>query len=184
MLGDHGAELVDIIRGVVEPLGSLPHAVHAVVRSLRRNTPPQWVDEPLPPGLIVPVPGHGDMFCRDTHPQGGGTGTNLYGHASRWLAWGHRVSVIGAAYPGSEPVQRLGDLTLYHVGGRSTVFPRAIWKQWRGLVPDAEVVLEVINGITFLTPIWLRTPHAALVHHVHTAHYEREMGTFGKLAGL
>src|SRR5437763_1322337 len=119
-----------------------------------------------------------------THPQGGGTGTNLYGHASRWLAWGHRVSVIGAGYPGSEPVQRLGNLTLYHVGGRSTVFPRAIWKQWRGLVPDADVVLEVINGITFLTPIWLRKPHAALVHHVHTAHYEREMGTFGKVAGL
>src|SRR4051794_37437024 len=27
-----------------------------------------------------------------THPQGGGTGTNLYGQVSRWLAWGHRVS--------------------------------------------------------------------------------------------
>src|SRR3954451_18385645 len=119
-----------------------------------------------------------------THPQGGGTGTNLYGHVSRWLAWGHRVSVIGAGYEGAEPVEQLGELTLYRVGARSTVFPRTIWKQWRGLVPDADVVLEVINGITFLTPLWMRTPRAALVHHVHTDHYEREMGRTGKVAGL
>jgi glycosyltransferase involved in cell wall biosynthesis/O-antigen/teichoic acid export membrane protein len=73
---------------------------------------------------------------------------------------------------------------MYRIGGRSTVFPRAIWKQWRGLVPDADVVLEVINGITFLTPIWMRTPRVALVHHVHTDHYAREMGRFGTVAGV
>jgi glycosyltransferase involved in cell wall biosynthesis/O-antigen/teichoic acid export membrane protein len=119
-----------------------------------------------------------------THPQGGGTGTNLFGHVSRWLAWGHRVSVIGASYEGGASVERHGDLTMHRLGGRSTVFPRTIWKQWRGLVPDADVVLEVINGITFLTPLWMRTPRAALVHHVHTDHYEREMGRVGKVAGL
>ena len=119
-----------------------------------------------------------------THPQGGGTGTNLFGQVSRWLAWGHRVSVIGAAYDGAVPLERNGDLTMYRVGGRSTVFPRAIWKQWRGLVPNADVVLEVINGITFLTPLWLRKPRVALVHHVHTDHYAREMGRAGKVAGF
>src|SRR4051794_36550603 len=119
-----------------------------------------------------------------THPQGGGTGTNLYGQVSRWLGWGHRVSVIAAGYEGGTPLEQHGDLTIYRVGGRSTVFPRAIWKQWRGLVPDADVVLEVINGITFLTPVWLRTPRVALVHHVHTDHYEREMGRAGKVAGV
>jgi glycosyltransferase involved in cell wall biosynthesis/O-antigen/teichoic acid export membrane protein len=119
-----------------------------------------------------------------THPQGGGTGTNLFGHVSRWLAWGHRVSVIGAGYEGATAVERIGDLTMYRVGGRSTVFPRAIAKQWRGLVPDADVVLEVINGITFLTPLWLRKPRAVLLHHVHTEHYEEELGRKGKVAGF
>src|SRR3954469_9533798 len=119
-----------------------------------------------------------------THPQGGGTGTNLYGQVSRWLGWGHRVSVIAAGYEGGTALEQHGDLTIYRVGGRSTVFPRAIWKQWRGLVPDADVVLEVVNGITFLTPVWLRTPRVALVHHVHTDHYEREMGRAGKVAGV
>ena len=96
-----------------------------------------------------------------THPQAGGTGTNLFGQVSRWLAWGHRVTVIACSYPGAEPVERLGPLTIHRMGGRSTVFPRVIWKQWRGLVPDADVVLEVINGITFLTPLWLRGARAS-----------------------
>jgi len=119
------------------------------------------------------------------HPQGGGTGTNLLGQVSRWLAWGHRVTVVACSYPGAEPVERHGDLTIHRIGGRSTVFPRAIWKLWRGkLVPDADVVLEVINGITFLTPLWLRKPRVALVHHIHRDHYVEELGRPGRLAAF
>src|SRR3954449_2323576 len=75
-----------------------------------------------------------------SHPQGGGTGTNLYGQISRWLGWGHRVTVVAAGYDGGEALEHHGQLTIHRVGGRSTVFPRAIWKQWRGLVPDPDVV--------------------------------------------
>jgi glycosyltransferase involved in cell wall biosynthesis len=119
-----------------------------------------------------------------THPQGGGTGTNLFGQVSRWLAWGHRVTVISCSYPGAKPLERIGDLTLHRMGGRSTVFPRVILRQWRGLVPDADVVLEVVNGVTFLTPLWLRTPRVTLVHHIHREHYAEEMGRPGRLAAF
>jgi glycosyltransferase involved in cell wall biosynthesis/O-antigen/teichoic acid export membrane protein len=119
------------------------------------------------------------------HPQAGGTGTNLYGQVTRWLAWGHRVTVVACSYPGAEPIEHHGDLTLHRMGGRSTVFPRAIWKLWRGkLVPDADVVLEVINGISFLTPLWLRKPRVALVHHIHRDLYVEELGRPGKLAAF
>jgi glycosyltransferase involved in cell wall biosynthesis len=125
------------------------------------------------------------MSDRDwTHPQSGGTGTNLYGQVSRWIAWGHRVSVIACSYPGAAAREQIGALTLHRVGGRSTVFPRAILRQWRGLVPDADVVLEVVNGVTFLTPLWLRTPRVTLVHHIHRDHYVREMGTAGRVAAF
>jgi glycosyltransferase involved in cell wall biosynthesis len=42
----------------------------------------------------------------------------------------------------------------------------------------------VINGVTFLTPLWCRTPRLALVHHIHREHYARELGTFGKVAAV
>jgi glycosyltransferase involved in cell wall biosynthesis len=119
-----------------------------------------------------------------THPQGGGTGTNLFGQVTRWLAWGHRVTVIACGYPGAVPFEGHGELTMHRLGGRSTVFPRAIWRQWRGLVPDADVVLEVVNGITFLTPIWLPTPRVVLVHHIHRDHYVAELGRTGAVAAF
>src|SRR3954465_5897563 len=101
------------------------------------------------------------------------------------MAWGHRVSVLACSYPGAAPVERIGDsLTIYRAGGRSTVFPRTILRQLRGLVPDADVVLEVVNGITFLTPLWLRTPRVTLVHHIHRDHYVREMGRAGRVAAV
>jgi glycosyltransferase involved in cell wall biosynthesis len=76
-------------------------------------------------------------------------------------------------------------MTLHRVGTRSTVFPRAIWRQVRGLVPDADVVLEVINGVTFLTPLWLRTARVAFMNHHHRLHYQLEMGRVrGAAAGF
>jgi glycosyltransferase involved in cell wall biosynthesis/O-antigen/teichoic acid export membrane protein len=119
-----------------------------------------------------------------THPQGGGTGTNLYGQAARWLDWGHRVTVIACGYPGAVAHEQLGRLTIHRIGGRVTVFPRTLWEQARNFVPDADVVLEVINGITFMTPLWLRSPRVALVHHVHRGHYAAELGTVGRVAAL
>src|SRR5918993_456869 len=126
------------------------------------------------------------MTDRDwTHPQAGGTGANLFGQVSRWVAWGHRVSVIASSYPGAKRFERIAEgLEVHRMGGRSTVFPRAILRQARGLVPDADVVLEVVNGITFLTPLWLRKPRVTLVHHVHRDHYVAEMGRPGAVAAL
>jgi glycosyltransferase involved in cell wall biosynthesis/O-antigen/teichoic acid export membrane protein len=122
-----------------------------------------------------------------THPQGGGTGTNLHGQVARWLAWGHRVTLVAGAYPGAARVEEPAPgLTVHRMGTRLTVFPRAALAVRRGLAADADVVLEVINGIAFFTPLWwfLRKPRVALVHHVHQDHYVAELGRRGKLAAL
>jgi glycosyltransferase involved in cell wall biosynthesis/O-antigen/teichoic acid export membrane protein len=122
-----------------------------------------------------------------THPQGGGTGTNLYGQVARWLAWGHRVTVIAGDYPGAPKVERLAEgLEIHRMGTRLTVFPRAAWAVWRGVGRDADVALEVVNGIAFFTPLWwfLRAPRVAIVHHVHQDHYVQELGRRGRIAAF
>jgi glycosyltransferase involved in cell wall biosynthesis len=103
-----------------------------------------------------------------THHDTGGNGANLGAQISRWVAWGHRVTMVTGDYPGAKKVERYGPrLTVHRMGGRVTVFPRAFLAVMRGIGRDADVVLEVINGITFLTPLWLRKPRVAMVHHVH-----------------
>ena len=119
-----------------------------------------------------------------THPQGGGTGTHLYGIVSRWVGWGHKVTVIAGAHPGAQRLERPApNLELHHVGSRLTVFPRAAALIKRGAIRDVDVVLEVVNGIAFFTPLWrLRVPRVVLVYHVHRDMYVEELGRRGAAA--
>src|SRR4051794_41955518 len=87
-----------------------------------------------------------------THPQGGGTGTNLFGHVSRWLAWGHRVSVIAAGYEGAEPVERIEDLTMYRTGGPPPRLPRPGWARSAGPAPPPGPVPGGLTGRRRLSP--------------------------------
>lgn len=116
-----------------------------------------------------------------THPQGGGTGLNVYENVARWARAGHAVTLIAGEYPGSLRTEEIEpNLVVHRMGGRGSVFPRAVWAVLRGLGADADVVFEVINGITFLTPLWLRKPRVALVNHPHR---ELFVGEFGRRAG-
>ena len=117
-----------------------------------------------------------------THHDTGGNGANLYAQISRWVDWGNEVTVVAGDYPGAQRVERFGPRLIVHrMGTRSTVFPRAILAVLRGIGRDADVVLEVINGITFLTPLWLRKPRVAIVHHVHRELYLEEFPRTGPL---
>src|SRR3954467_4846548 len=112
-----------------------------------------------------------------THPQGGGTGANLVGQGAPCLEWAPRVTVVAGTYEGAERVSHPAEgLELHHMGTRRTVFARAAVAVRRGLAQDADVVLEVVNGIAFLTPLWLNKPRVTLVHHIHRDHYVTELG--------
>jgi glycosyltransferase involved in cell wall biosynthesis len=116
------------------------------------------------------------------HNDTGGNGANLWAQISRWVAAGSRVTVVAGEYPGCQRVERFGDrLVVHRMGTRTTVFPRAMLAVLRGLGRDADVVLEVINGITFLTPLWLRKPRVAMIHHVHRELFLEEFPRTGRI---
>jgi glycosyltransferase involved in cell wall biosynthesis len=120
-----------------------------------------------------------------THHDTGGNGANIEAQVRRWVGWGHRVTVVTGAYPGAAKVEHFGPrLTVHRAGNRATVFPLAFLTVMRGVGRDADVVVEVINGITFLTPLWLRKPRVAMVHHVHRELFIGEFGLAGQLIYL
>ena len=111
--------------------GHQAHHVRAALAPAGQGTDPGYTGSPL--HVLV-------LTDRDwTHPQGGGTGTHLYGHVSRWLAAGHRVTVIAGSYAGAQAKEQIDALTIHRMGGRITVFPRAIWK---------------VRAVSCQTPTW------------------------------
>ncbi len=118
------------------------------------------------------------------HPQAGGTGAHLTGQISHWLEWGHRVTVIAGGYDGASSREQLGELTIHRVGSRVTVFPHTLLRGLAGRVPRADVTLEIINGICWMTPIWLKGPRVSLIHHVHRSMYVDQMGAKGRVVGF
>jgi glycosyltransferase involved in cell wall biosynthesis len=116
------------------------------------------------------------------HHDTGGNGANLWAQISRWVEWGNRVTVVAGEYPGGKRVEEFGPrLVVHRMGTRVTVFPRALLAVLRGIGRDADVVVEVINGITFLTPLWLRKPRVAMLHHVHRELFLEEYPRTGEL---
>jgi glycosyltransferase involved in cell wall biosynthesis len=147
--------------------------VGSLLTHVEHASQPPFAAADQQPSLHILVLGDRDW----THPQGGGTGANVYSNLIRWAEWGHQVTLVVGSYPGALAVEEAApNLVVHRMGGRGTVFPRAAWAVLRGLGRDADVVFEVINGIVFLTPLWLRKPRVALVHHPHRDLYIGEFG--------
>lgn len=116
---------------------------------------------------------------RDTaHPEGGGSEVFLERVAAEMVSRGYRATLVCQAY-GIAPAEETNPdgLRIVRRGGRHTVYLFAALIYLVGLVgigplsrhrlgrPD--VVVDVGNGIPFLSKLWCRRPVIALVHHVH-----------------
>jgi len=116
---------------------------------------------------------------RDTrNPEGGGSEVYVERIAGELVASGYLATVFCAAHAAApaDEVTAAG-VRIVRRGGRFTVYLRAAWAYLAGLVnvgplarrhgrrPD--VVVDVCNGLPFMSPLYVRRRVIALVHHVH-----------------
>ncbi|MEU4561526.1 glycosyltransferase family 4 protein [Actinoplanes sp. NPDC023936] len=116
---------------------------------------------------------------RDTgHPEGGGSEVYLERVAAELIGNGHRVTMLCQAYGTAPAAETNADgVRILRRGGRHTVYLRAALVYLVGVLglgplarrrlgrPD--VIVDVCNGMPFLSPIYARRPVITLVHHVH-----------------
>ncbi|MDR7254564.1 glycosyltransferase involved in cell wall biosynthesis [Nocardioides sp. BE266] len=107
------------------------------------------------------------LSWRDTtHPDGGGSEVFVESVGRELAARGHQVTLLCARHPGSARREERDGVLLRRVGGRLTVY---LW----GLAwlvrhrRDVDVVVDVVNGLPFASPLVRRHGVVALVHHVH-----------------
>ena len=60
--------------------------------------------------------------------------------------------------------------------GRHMVFPRAAMAEILGRTGPRDVLVEIWNGMPFLSPIWNRGPRVILLHHVHAEMWNMTLG--------
>jgi glycosyltransferase involved in cell wall biosynthesis len=94
-------------------------------------------------------------------PRAGGSEVLVDRLAEGMAARGDRVTLLCGG-PAAEHGYRV-----IRSGGTYTQFLRAPVVYWRRL-RDADLVVEVCNGMPFFSPLWCRRPLICLVNHVHT----------------
>lgn len=98
-------------------------------------------------------------------------------HADRiarlWAEAGIEVTMRTSFAAGSPCTVRRRGYRVIRRGGRYLVFPRAVLAELGGLHGPRDGLVEIWNGMPFLSPVWARGPRAVWVHQPHTDLWDR-----------
>ncbi len=105
---------------------------------------------------------------RDTaNPEGGGSEVYVEEIAARLVERGHVVTVVCAAHDRAPAQDSKRGIRFVRRGTKLTVYAEARRLLRRGALGPVDVVVDVQNGIPFLSPWTGPAPVVVLVHHVH-----------------
>ena len=101
------------------------------------------------------------------HPEGGGSELYVESVAAGLVARGHSVTLLTARYPGSSARDVISGVQVLRAGNRFTVYLRALLRLLLRRVGPYDIVVDVQNGMPFLSRLVTRKPVVVLCHHVH-----------------
>jgi len=106
---------------------------------------------------------------RDTrHPEGGGSEVYVENVARSLAAAGHDVTIFCAMYDGAATREMVDGVRFIRGGTKLSVYPEAVRRLRRGEFGDLDVIVDVQNGIPFMSrAVAGHVPVVVLVHHVH-----------------
>jgi glycosyltransferase involved in cell wall biosynthesis len=114
--------------------------------------------------------------------EAGGSEVHIAEVMKLWAAAGldvtHRTS-----WAQGQPTEAVRDgYKVIRRAGRHMVFPRAALAEILGRAGPKDVLVEIWNGMPFLSPVWHRGPRVILLHHVHAEMWNMTLGdTLGQL---
>jgi glycosyltransferase involved in cell wall biosynthesis len=100
-------------------------------------------------------------------PEAGGSELHAHKVASLWAAAGLDVTFRTSAVPGASKTLTRDGYRVQRRAGRYGVFPGAAWEGKRMRHRRGDALVEVWNGMPFLSPLWYDGPHIVFLHHVH-----------------
>ena len=99
--------------------------------------------------------------------EAGGSELHASAVAARWAAAGIDVVMRTSHAAGSPPRARRDGYEVVRHAGRYLIFPRAAAAELLGRHGRRDALVEIWNGVPFLSPLWARGRRATWLHHVH-----------------
>lgn len=108
------------------------------------------------------------LSWRDTaNPEGGGAERYLEKVAAGLVARGASVTVFSAAHDQGLATEERDGIRFVRAGSKLSVYPQGLWHLLTGRLGRPDLVVDVQNGLPFLSRLATRAPVVVLVHHVH-----------------
>lgn len=101
------------------------------------------------------------------HPQSGGAETHLHEIFSRLVVKGDHVTLVSCGFEGAPSRETVDGIDVHRIGSRSTfnyVLPVWWWRHGRHM--DVDVVVDDINKLPLMTPLFVKRPIVGIVHHL------------------
>jgi glycosyltransferase involved in cell wall biosynthesis len=99
--------------------------------------------------------------------EAGGSELHAAKIARIWAEAGIEVTMRSSYAQGHPPEGMRDGYRVVRRRGRYMVFPAAVIAEIRGLYGPRDGLVEIWNGVPFLSPLWAVGPKITLVHHVH-----------------
>jgi len=100
-------------------------------------------------------------------PEAGGSELHAAMVAARWAEAGIDITMRTSFAPNRPGLGRRDGYRIIRKAGRYLVFPRAIASEIVGRMGPRDGLVEIWNGVPFLSPLWARGPRIVFLHHVH-----------------
>ncbi|HMR94286.1 MAG TPA: glycosyltransferase family 4 protein [Microthrixaceae bacterium] len=107
--------------------------------------------------------------------EAGGSEVHADSIESIWARAGLQVTHRTSFSSGRPPIDVRNGYRVSRRGNRYLVFPRAAVAELTGRLGPTDAVIEIWNGVPFLSPWWWHGPTAVWLHHVHGPMWQQSL---------
>jgi glycosyltransferase involved in cell wall biosynthesis len=100
--------------------------------------------------------------------EAGGSELHAATVARLWAEAGIEVTMRTSYAQGAPPESSRSGYRVIRRAGRYLVFPRAVAAELAGHHGERDGLVEIWNGVPWLSPLWARGPRVVWLHHVHS----------------